>query len=68
MRNVDFLEWFEPNERKVCPACAAEAMVGVAEAPLFRVCLSCAAVWVAGERLDDEQRLRSQPSGHGAAA
>jgi hypothetical protein len=29
----------------------------------FRVRLACAAVWVAGERLDEQRRLRGQPPG-----
>jgi Zn-finger nucleic acid-binding protein len=59
MRNADFLDWIDEDEREHCPACGTVAVVGVAEAPTFRVCLACAAVWLEGERLDDEQgRLR----------
>jgi hypothetical protein len=55
--NIDFLAWFSEDEREQCPACGQEALVGAAEAPLFRVCLSCAAVWVGGKRIDAKRRL-----------
>jgi hypothetical protein len=57
MSNLDLLEAFESDEREQCPVCEHDALVGVADAPLFRVCLSCAAVWVAGVRMDGQQGL-----------
>jgi hypothetical protein len=59
VENLDLLQWFGDDEREECPACGKEAVVGVAEAPLFRVCLGCAAVWVAGERIEHERRLET---------
>ena len=58
MANIDLLEWFDEDEREQCPACRARALVGVEDAPRFRVCLTCAAVWVAGERIDHPRRIR----------
>jgi hypothetical protein len=54
--NLDLLEWFSEAEREDCPACGERAVVGADGAPLFRVCLGCAAVWVGGERLDNRLR------------
>jgi hypothetical protein len=61
MANVDLLEWFDEDERERCPACRARALVGVEDAPRFRVCLACAAVWVGGERIDERRRIRLRP-------
>lgn len=56
--NLDLLEWFDETEREQCPACYERAMVGLEEAPEFRVCLGCAAVFVGNERVDKERRRR----------
>lgn len=55
--NLDLLDWFDKAEREQCPVCRQQTLVGVRDAPLFRVCLGCAATWVAGERIDTERRL-----------
>ncbi|HEX3226038.1 MAG TPA: hypothetical protein VHQ89_08065 [Gaiellaceae bacterium] len=39
--NLDLLEWFDESEREDCLACGERAVVGVSDAPLFRVCLGC---------------------------
>jgi hypothetical protein len=54
--NLDLLEWFDEDEREQCAACDELAVVGVEKAPLFRVCLNCAAAWVEGERIDSGLR------------
>jgi hypothetical protein len=59
--NLDLLEWFDPAERELCEACGERALVGAEGAPLFRVCLGCAAVWVAGERIDSLRLLNQWP-------
>lgn len=59
--NLDLLEWFDEEEREDCPACGERARVGVPDAPLFRVCLGCAAIWVDGERLDNKRRAVTEP-------
>ena len=55
--NLDLLAWFDQTEREHCPACGKRAVVGVEDAPLFRVCLGCSAVWVQGKRIDERRRL-----------
>lgn len=57
MTNIDLLDAFDPDEREQCPACEQQTLVGVADAPLFRVCLNCAAVWFEGLRKDDGHQL-----------
>jgi hypothetical protein len=54
---ADLAEWFEDDERGLCPECGDRTLVGAKEAPLFRVCLGCASVWVGGERIDRERRI-----------
>ena len=62
MANLDLLEWFDEDERELCPACGKRSMVGVDEAPDLGVCLGCAAVWVAGARIDKQTHLDVLPT------
>jgi hypothetical protein len=65
MGNLDLLEWFAEGERDACPECGKLARVGVEDAPMFRVCLDCAAVWVEGKRVDNalhQLHLADSPS------
>jgi Zn-finger nucleic acid-binding protein len=59
--NLDLLEWFDDEEREDCPACGVRTLVGARRAPLLRVCLSCAGVWVGGVRVDQQGRLEGAP-------
>ena len=61
--NLDLLQWFDDAERQHCPACGECAVVGAEGAPLFRVCLGCAAVWIGEERIDSLRLLIEWPPG-----
>jgi hypothetical protein len=60
--NLDLLEWFDESEREDCLACGERAVVGVSDAPLFRVCLGCAAIWVNGERIAEQRLAVTRPA------
>jgi hypothetical protein len=55
-RNVDFLAWFNEDERQVCEACGERSVVGVPEA-VASFCLNCGAVTIDGVRVDIDGRL-----------
>jgi hypothetical protein len=51
MSNSDLLEWFDDEERTVCPVCGDRACVTLPDvAATF--CLACGAIYIDGVRLD----------------
>ncbi len=56
------LGWFNEEEREECSACGRRACVRLPEGAPSRFCLACGAVWLDGERLDANVKIRTDSS------